>query len=639
MAAKRTKRKSATQLQKRPEANRQKTLRLLAFALAIFGFLLYINTLGHDYVLDDFSVIKENFVTKQGFEGIPTLWKTHARYGYWNSPGELYRPVPMTMFAIEWALAPDQPWLGHLINILLYALTGALLFLTLRKLLKGYSLLLPFLATLFFVAHPVHVEVAANIKSRDEIVMFLCSILAINFLWRHLEGRGAKWLVLSLLSYTVALFSKENAVTFVAIVPLAMYFFSKCKSSKIASTTLLFAVPALIFVLVRKAVIGDMLNPGGVTVLDNYLVAATDPATRLANAFLLLGKYLGTLLFPHPLSSDFGYNQIPLTGWGDWRAWLSLLAWAGMGGFAVFRFRKKDLWAFAILFFLINFSIFSNIFITIGSSFGDRFLYTASPGFALALALALLKIFKVGLKIPNAEEGHLPVAALFKNKILWAAAGLILAMYSLKTVTRNLDWTTSYSLYQADIETAPNSAKLNFHYGIEIVQKGLAATSPEEKKAWFGQARTYFEKAIGIYPAYHDAYSQLGLTYYRDGDRDKAMENYQLALKYKPNFPLVYSNMGILYFEKNELEKAKECYENAVKYDPRMVDALRNLGAVHAMQKNFTEAIRWFSQALQYAPDDPVINRYLGSAYRDSGQEALGRPYLQKAERLERGGD
>jgi tetratricopeptide (TPR) repeat protein len=127
----------------------------------------------------------------------------------------------------------------------------------------------------------------------------------------------------------------------------------------------------------------------------------------------------------------------------------------------------------------------------------------------------------------------------------------------------------------------------------------------------------------------------LGLSYYREGNKDKALENYQLALKFKPNFPLVYSNMGIIFFERGELEKAKESYEKAVQYDPRMIDALRNLGAVHAMQKNFPEAIKWFSQALQYAPDDPTINFYLGSAYRDAGRVAEGQPYLEKAYRLD----
>ncbi len=147
-----------------------------------------------------------------------------------------------------------------------------------------------------------------------------------------------------------------------------------------------------------------------------------------------------------------------------------------------------------------------------------------------------------------------------------------------------------------------------------------------------------------MFPEYHDAYSQLGLTYYRDEaskpdprtrDYTKAMENYNLALKYKPNFPLVYSNMGIIFFESGQLDKAKEVYEKAVQYDPRMIDALRNLGAVNAMQKNFPEAIKWFKQGLEYDPENATLNFYLGSAYKDSGQPELGQPFFEKAYRLD----
>ena len=605
-------------------------LKWIAFTIAIFGCVLYINTLGHDYVLDDFSVIKENFVTKRGIDGIPTLWKTHARYGYWNSPGELYRPIPMTMFALEWQIAPDQPWLGHLINILLYGLTGIVLFLTLVSMLKDYNLLLPLLATLFFMAHPTHVEVVANIKSRDEIVMFLFAVLSLYLLWNYLEKNDVKALLLALFFYLLSLFSKENAVTFVAIVPLSMYFFTRQKISRIAFFTALYAGLALVFIIVRRVVIGDMLNPGDTSLLDNFLTGAPDAGTRYASAFLVLGKYLWTLIFPHPLGSDFGYNQIPLTNWGDWRVLLSVALWAAMGVFALIRLKYRSLWSFFILFFFINFSIFTNLFITIGTSYGDRLLYSASPGFALALALLLMKIFKID------EKGKLAVpAGLFQNKALLLVSGFILMLYSVKTFTRNFDWKDSYTLYEADIETAPNSAKLNFHYGLEIIQKGLKAESQEIKKQYFDRGKARFEKAISVFPSYHDAYGQLGLCFYREKNYEKALENYELALKYKPNFPLVYSNMGIIYFERGDLTKAKEVYEKAVQLDPRMVDALRNLGAVNAMQKNFPEAIKYFSQALEYAPDDATINFYLGSAYRDSGQEEKGRPYLEKAYRLD----
>ena len=80
---------------------------LWGVAIAGLGFLLYINTFGHDFALDDFSAISENYITKKGVEGIPTIWKKHYRFGYWNSPGELYRPLPLTMFAIEWDIFPN----------------------------------------------------------------------------------------------------------------------------------------------------------------------------------------------------------------------------------------------------------------------------------------------------------------------------------------------------------------------------------------------------------------------------------------------------------------------------------------------------------------------------------------------------
>jgi len=480
------------------------------------------------------------------------------------------------------------------------------------------------------MAHPVHVEVVANIKSRDEILMFGFATLALWFLHKYLETNKLSAMLLALGSYTLALFSKENAVTFVAIVPLMMYFFTKSDLKKIAVTTLPFLLPAILFILVRKAAIGSLTNPGETYALDNILVAAKGGAFY-ANAFLLLGKYLWSLLVPYPLCSDFGFNQIPLTTWGDWRVQLSLMAWFGMGIFAILGLRKRSLWSFAILFFLINFSIFTNLFVTIGTSYGDRLLYAASPGFALALALVLMKIFKVKWAATPSGEASI----LGKNTGLLAVAGLVLLAYSVLTFSRNFAWKDSYTLYETDIETAPNSAKLNFHYALEIVQKGLKSTNPTEQKAYYDHARKRLEHAIKVFPEYHDAYSQLGLTYYREKNYDKAMENYNLALKYKPNFPLVYSNMGIIFFESGQLDKAKEVYEKAVQFDPRMVDALRNLGAVNAMQKNFPEAIKWFKQGLVYDPENATLNFYLGSAYKDSGQPELGQPFFEKAYRLD----
>lgn len=101
---------------------------MIALAIAAFAFLIYANTLGHDYALDDYSVIKENYVVKKGVAGIPTIWKTHYRFGYWNSKASLYRPMTLTVFAIIWSIAEDSTFLYHLVNVLLFAGTCMLIF-------------------------------------------------------------------------------------------------------------------------------------------------------------------------------------------------------------------------------------------------------------------------------------------------------------------------------------------------------------------------------------------------------------------------------------------------------------------------------------------------------------------------------
>ena len=99
------------------------------------------------------------------------------------------------------------------------------------------------------------------------------------------------------------------------------------------------------------------------------------------------------MVFPHPLGSDVGYNQIPATSFGDWRVLLSLFVHLGMIGIAVWGFKKKHILSFCALFYGISFSIFSNVVVEIGSSFGERFLYIPLFGFTMAVAYALQQLF------------------------------------------------------------------------------------------------------------------------------------------------------------------------------------------------------------------------------------------------------
>lgn len=614
---------------KKPLLTRQHWM--IAAIIGVFAFLIYANTLGHQYVLDDFSAIKENFVTQKGVEGIPTIWEKHYRYGYWNSSAALYRPLTLTVFALIWEVAPDNTIVYHFVNVLFYAFTALLLFILLCRLMPKYNKLFPLMATLLYVAHPMHVEVVANIKSLDEILSFFFCLKAIYLLLEYLDNKKKIYLIGSVVVYGMALFSKESSITFLAIIPLILYFFKKIKISEIAKWSALYLIPAVIFIAIRQKVVGG-LGTSKTSFLDNVIYGADSSAEQLATTFLLLGKYLLTLIAPLRLSHDWGYSQIMATNFADWRVLLSLVLYLAIGAYAVIKIKSRDYIAFGLLFFLITFSIGSNVLIKIGTSFGDRMVYVASFGFCFALVYALFKILKV-----NMTDRQASLAMLAKqNALAVGIVGVLVLLFSVKTMSRNMAWKDSFTLNDTDINIAPNSAKLNYHYGLELIKKGLDTNNATEKQSWFTKGEATFNQALKVYPQYHDAYGQLGLVYYRKGDYKKAIEYYETAIKHKPNSPKVYSNMGIIYFQHQQnIPKAIEVYKKAVQLDPHYVDAYRNLGAAYAISGKFQDAIVQFTEALKYAENDATINFYLGSAYKDSGQLSKGQPYLDRACRLD----
>ncbi len=601
---------------------------MIGLVAAGLGFLLYVNTFGHTYCLDDFSAIKENWVVKGGLKNLGILFSTEYRYGAWSSPGSLYRPLPLAMFSFEWQLAPDKPYLSHVMNVIFYALTGWALWATWRRILIAYPPAMTAMGILFFMAHPVHTEVVANIKSRDEILALLFCTLALNFLWRYLEQKKIGQLLAAMVLFGLALFSKESSFLFLFIFPITIAFFSRASFAENLRATAPMAIPAALFLLIRHQVLGAQPYNEIYSILDNFIIGATNPAERIASAFSSCWQYLQILLWPHPLVCDKGYPQLKPVNFSDWRAILGLLAFLGMGIWAVLNVGRRHFLAFAILFFLFPFALFSNILFLIGTSYGERLLYIPSLGFAFALAWAICKIFKIN-DLNNIWKPNGQTTA-------WIVAGALIGVYGLLTIMRNPAWYDSASLYAADLPNSPNCAKLNYHNALEVTKGGI-----DEKRgvvtdsAQVSKGIAAYTKTISLYPEYHDAYGSRGLAYFRLQKYDLAFEDYQKALKYRPNDAKVLSNLGFIYFMRNQLDKSEEVYRKSIQFDPRFVDARRNLGAVLAMKKQFPAAIEQWKVALQYEPKNATLLYYIGSGYRDMGQPAEAAPWLEQAYALD----
>lgn len=597
---------------------------ILACCVACAALILYANTRNHEFVLDDFSVIKENRLTRQGTSAIGKIFKTPYRYGYYLIDDELYRPVPKAIFAFCWQYWPNNPKPGHLLNILFYTLTGFVLFLVCCQWFKN-NLYLSLGISLLFIAHPIHTEVVANIKSIDEILSFFFCITSAFFFYNYIKTKSTGQIFLSMLCYAIALFSKESSITFLVIFPLISWFFGEAKTIAASLKSFLpLLIPAVIFLLVRYNVLKNVPY-GEVSVADNLLMAAKTYSSKTATAVLILGMYLKLLLWPHPLVFDYSYNQIPIITMANAGFIVSAIIYIALLVYAIKMFRAKNVLSFGILFFLISLSIYSNLFRIIGSSFGERFLYTPSLGVCICLAYVLYTF----LVKKNGQAGFKSTAAFL------SAIMLITVSFSIKTFARNVDWKSNYSLFSNDVKLSPNSTRTHYYLG-NLLAKPEHTKGMDSAKAVaaLDTGIAELKKSAEIYPKFCDAYVQLGVSYYRKKDLKNAFDYYNKAITCNPSNPSAHSNLGTIYFETGDYQNAERAFLKALSLDKNYAEAHLNLGSTYGMLKQYDKAIFYLQNAIRLDPSLAQAHYFLGITYRFKGDEQNAKFFLDKAHSL-----
>ena len=630
------------------QENQKRSFRnILAIVLAALAFIMYANTLSHDYVLDDFGLIKDNTQTKRGISAIPEIFKSTYRYGMNITDYTLYRPLTKAMFAAEWQIAPNNPALGHWLNVIFFALTAFVLFRVLSKYLNG-QLILPFLTTLLFIAHPIHAEVVSNIKSRDEIVMLLLCLLSANAFYDWIKENKTSKFVIAVLCYSVSLFSKESTITFMATIPLMFYFFTDAKRAHYFKSIGAMAFFTVIFLLIRKKVLGGVVSE--IPMIDNYIFGLPDFLSQRVNAVYMLGYYLKMLFIPYPLIADGSYNHFKAINITDWKFLLSI---AVLGSALIYSFiaiKKKELASFGILFFFISASVTSNIFILIGTNYGERLMYIPSLGFCFVIAYIITKIFKSDLsdRIFNSWS------SFFNSyKLPIIASAIIAIVFSFQTYARSMEWKDNYTLYSTDVKKTPDSAHMLFYLANHITTDEYFAALPDSNAIYAAEKLgvDYLTKAINVYPEYADGYQRRAYIY-KQMHKDSLSEiDYLKSLQYNSTNPVTNNNYGFLLFNQNRFEESKKFFEIAVRYNPNYAHALNNLASTYGVfgqgetqaiatdpanaekhkenaRNNFQTAIGYFLRSIDVDPEFAEPYWLAAVTYRNIGD-------IQNAEKYE----
>lgn len=595
------KEKQSPPLQNRLTIDRGQTVKWMGLICALFAFILYANTLGHDFTVDDGTVISNNKITKKGITAIPEIFTSSYRAGFWDRKEGLYRPLSVAMFAIEYEIAPENPALGHWINVILYALTAFLLMITLASVFKEYSLLFPLTATLLFIAHPIHTEVISNIKSRDEILCLLFSVLSLWQLHRYMNSRRTILMAASLFSFLLALLAKESAITWIGVVPLYLWFFQKDKGNSPVKISLLFVAAAGLYLLIRYSVLGELTGSAQLQLVNNSLLGTESVTERLATAFFILGKYLWLLVFPHPLAFDYSFNTIPVVSFAHTGTLISLLGIGLLVYVAIRGFLSRNPISFFILFFFGTIALVANILFLIESTMAERFLYLPSVGFTSAVAWIILHQFKLNHQAPPKEwSGYWKIKPLFTAVIM-----TVLLFFSIKTISRNNDWKDNLTLLAQDVKTNPESARIRYAYGSALlIEKALKEENGAAKESYLDQSIVQLEKGVAILPNYAEAWNHLGIAYKEKKNYTSAVSAFEKARSYKTFKEAdFYISAGLAYGELKKYDEAIADFDRAIAIDPINAEAYNNKGLYLFESGRSDSSIFYFDRAIALKKD------------------------------------
>jgi len=121
-----------------------------------------------------------------------------------------------------------------------------------------------------------------------------------------------------------------------------------------------------------------------------------------------------------------------------------------------------------------------------------------------------------------------------------------------------------------------------------------------------------FEAALRINPAHAASYNGLGYIYYQRGELDTALTAFEQASRLAPNSDVIQNNLGLVRNHQGETDKALESLHRAAGLSYNVPQVYVNLGNLYLAQEDWLNAGRAYREALRLNPRLAATHYNLG---------------------------
>jgi tetratricopeptide (TPR) repeat protein len=501
-----------------------------------------------------------------------------------NITNNYYHPLTMITFAANYHFAKMDPHAYYVTEVCIFLMDAAMMFCLALVLLEtinfiGYGPIkgIPWLAgvcAIFYGCHPMHVESAAWIAERKDIMYVFFYFLGIIMYAKYSLEETSKRFFYVVLCFILSLLSKPMAVSF----PLSLFALDVLlKRDKSTTDTIpvlrpfseafgfffnLFANVKLLSDPVRRKALAKLCAEKMLFILicvafGLWAYIAADKAGSIASfhAFSLLQKlffashnfmmYFYKAFVPEHLCSYYPYPNTDANGYLPIMYYLSPLVDIAIIGAPLYFSYKAGAKYFRVTLFGLSFFFANVIFILQIISAGpaimaDRYSDMAYFGIFFTLTYYLFVLVD---KKPNTL---VPVSAF---------VGAVALLFAYLCHDRTLVWHSTKTLWGDVIQKYP--------YQVET------------------------------------SYKNLG-NYYADRNQmDSAYDNYIVLVKMKSRDAGVYSNVANIWGLRKQFDTSLAYYSKAIALDSNNFDVYLDRAITYSMMGNFPLALKDYNKAYQ----------------------------------------
>lgn len=543
----------------------------------LIGFLIYGASLFNNFVWDDEEQILNNTLV-HSITNLPNFFRgsTFNTGGTGSLNGIYYKPMMTVFFSLFYTVFGAKPFFFHFFQLILHIVNTCLIFILFGKIFSKDQKGIPiaaFFLSLIFLIHPINVESVVYSSSLQDILYMFFGLVFLLFLIKN-KLTLKKTISLSLL-LLLSLLSKETGIIFILVSLVYVYLFQK---EKLKSLIIVIFITLTTYSILRFGIAQVFFDKNGLSPITRISLWE-----RLLSIPKIITFYLTTFVFPIHLSISQHWVVKSLT-FADFYGPLiiSVTLFLTLTIYLYHLYRSKNplskLFLFFYCWFIFGLGLHLQIF-PLDMTVAERWFYMAEVGLLGMLGVLVLD-FKSVL-----------------SKFFFIPAVIILTAFSVKTVSRSLDWRNGLTLYSKDERITPNSFDLENNLGVELFRAGR-----------FEEAKIRFAKSVEIAPFWWTNWNNLGAVYEQENNTKAAKEAYLTAIK-NGQYYLSYENVAkIIFFKEDNPQEAKKFTEDSLRILPQNPTLWLILALSDYKLNIKNEALSAAENAYKLAPSEQIYH-------------------------------